>query len=1129
MRKDEVRHYYDCLKAVDIGMIARELFAQRITSESRTELQVDCPHHPSASKASLRVSLHEGLWTCFGCRVGGDVLQLVEFVQFHVVTSGRTSPMPDTHRAARDWLAQRAGLPTLAEVAGLDAVNLEQSRARDEAVFGALTDLARIQHDALMRDPEIVEWTRAQWGFTPEVLKRFQIGLSGSDGELDLLEKAGHELGAIVACGAYYEGRSSLVPFFRGRVMFPYFSGGRVVYMIGRQCPRTPDEVLERAKYKKLPRHDEKAHPLVSPAIDHGALWGEDILLGKPDLVLFMEGVTDAISAQFLDFPTISPVTVKLRKDDIDRIVRKTRNVKRVVMLLDNEWSGIGESAGVANAMLLCDAGVACSVASLPLGDRQKRARAELAALIGEQAVIEAHAAPAAQRKKIALAKLEADPQALARAETLLKESKIDVAEWVRDGGTAEQLAAIANSAAHPAIFAARSLELPDSATEEMRIAAARQVLDLIATTKPLERQIALRALKDRLKIPLRLLEKETNQTRREQRENPGAKPVSIPPPTAEEGTCAAAVKRAIATFRSRQSPIEWEEVGETIYRWFVEHGGRFFKTRAGEPCLFWRNQLFRLNSSDQIAKNEFIAMLYRETHKVPLTTGMKTAVMVLAALATDHGKTVDEFSWIHADFAKCVVWMATGNDRHEILRVSPDGVDVMPNGINRDQVILRCDSAFTGFEFDRDANVDTLDADLEKYMGRHMACSPIERRILLDWTCCFPLLLFAGTRPMVRLEGPAGSGKTLAAKFITTMVFGSTREKKATDAANYSDASRNPLVSLDNIETENVTPQLRDFLLTAITGIVKQKRASGSDTALIEERPQALILSTGIEPLGAELEEILSRAIVIDFEARLQRDGGMVESRELGLLAAERPRILSAILKRCSIVLKLIRDHDGQARVMAAIKRRMGEEHGKRRCDDFLALMYLQRVASAPESEREAMLDSIDPDFARAIELMNAATSAIAREASPIVLPLEALFTSFRSEDDARKECGLRIDSVSDGIVNATAREIFLALRKISRDRNVPFGYRNPTQFAKRLSAAIDLLKSSGFSVDISKNRAGTRLYSIAPPRERGQHVAEQGDLEFSSSPDADVDEREDLSDNAAAEALERQFGSGW
>lgn len=1113
MRRDEVREYYDRLTAVDIGAVARDLMPGRITTQTATELQVDCPHHPSASRASLRVSLHEGLWTCFGCGVGGDVLQLVEFVQFKVVTAGRTSPMPDTHRAARDWLAQREGMPTLAEAAGLDSGRHEAARASAAAVFDALTAVAEVHNAALLADAEMLAWVASQWGFSEEVVKRFKIGLGAAPGEVARLVELGHTDEALVACGAFSHGRDGLTPFFRGRITFPYFDRGRVVYMIGRRCPRTPDGNFERAKYKKLPVNDETLHPKVSPLIDNGKLWGEGILLVKPPVVLFTEGVADAVAAQAIGFPTVSPVTIRVKRESIPGTARRLGVAARVVAIQDNEWSAIGELAAVRTAMMFRAAGVNFDVAALPLGEKQRRARAELADMIGEKVAAEAAAAPPEQRKKVALRQFEGNENALAKVEALIDASKIDLAEWIRDGGDAEALAKIVAGAAHPAVFAARSVDVSDTAPEDVKVRAARDVLELVAESKPAEQEQALRALKDRLGLALDLLRRELRETKKEQKEAPGGGSKSAPTPTQDDGTCAAVVERVIASFRSDGKSPKWEHVGEAMWRWFNERGARFFRTTQGEPCVFWRDQVYRIAAQDAGAKNAFNAMIYREARIVPATTGVKTALMVLAALATSHGEVCDEFAWVHTrlDEHDPAIFMATGNERHEIVRVTPDGVSVLPNGINRDKVILRCDHAFGGFDFDPDASVEDLDADLDRLVGQHMACSDVERRILLDWICCFPLLEFAGTRPMVRLEGSSGSGKTMGAKLLTTLTFGSKREKKATDAANYSDASRNPLVALDNVETENVTQQLLDFLLTSVTGIVKQKRASGSDTGLVEERPMCLILSTGVEPLGGTLEEILTRSIVVEFQTKRQNPGH-VEEAILGRLRAARPRLLSAILKRCSMVLALMRG-EGHARAMAAIRERMGDAHPKRRCEDFLALMYLHRVAAAPAAEREGMLRRLDSDFVAAIEAMNDATESTSRESSPIGLALDALFKSFRAKDEGARESGLNVDGMFT-ITGATARDLFQALCKVAKDRAVPFRFKDPSQFAKRFSAAIETLRQSGFRIEVGASRNRSRTYTLRAPEREPVHDGQQ---ELPMHPDDQ------------AEELDRTFGRNW
>ena len=104
---------YLLVTEVDIGLVARELLAGRIVQESPRLLQCDCPNHKSQSHRSLHVMLDKQGWYCFGCGVGGDVLQLVEFVRFGVVTRGQSGPMPESHQQARDFLAAKAGFPVV--------------------------------------------------------------------------------------------------------------------------------------------------------------------------------------------------------------------------------------------------------------------------------------------------------------------------------------------------------------------------------------------------------------------------------------------------------------------------------------------------------------------------------------------------------------------------------------------------------------------------------------------------------------------------------------------------------------------------------------------------------------------------------------------------------------------------------------------------------------------------------------------------------------------------------------------------------------------------------------------------------------------------------------------------------
>ncbi|MGC8731349.1 MAG: CHC2 zinc finger domain-containing protein, partial [Halothiobacillaceae bacterium] len=138
----DVQTYYRQITEFDIGEIARELLGGRIVEANSRTLFCDCPNHKSQSRRSLHVMLDKQGWYCFGCGVGGDVLQLVEFVRFGRVTRGQSGPMPESHRLARDFLAARAGLPPLAQLASSSPEEAEAEHRLTLRVREALTALA---------------------------------------------------------------------------------------------------------------------------------------------------------------------------------------------------------------------------------------------------------------------------------------------------------------------------------------------------------------------------------------------------------------------------------------------------------------------------------------------------------------------------------------------------------------------------------------------------------------------------------------------------------------------------------------------------------------------------------------------------------------------------------------------------------------------------------------------------------------------------------------------------------------------------------------------------------------------------------------------------------------------------
>ena len=348
--------------------------------------------------------------------------------------------------------------------------------------------------------------------------------------------------------------------------------------------------------------------------------------------------------------------------------------------------------------------------------------------------------------------------------------------------------------------------------------------------------------------------------------------------------------------------------VAEAACQWFTDHGAQFFHTRHGEPFVYFDNTIYWMDSADRGRKRQYAAMLYKQTGLVPTTAGGRTFFEVLSSLALIKGQMRDHFSWLHTDVSNHTVYFNLNNDAHEIVKIAPDGIEVLKNGGNEDEIILEGSQKMKPIRFLADADLKEADRKLEEILVNNIACSQQDRDLILSWLSCYLLIDFTGTRPMTRFEGPAGSGKTTASKLISTLIYGVLQHKKATDAANYTDGSQNPLIVLDNIEARQMTEDLTTFMLTSITGIAKEKRKSGTDTETVIERTKCLLNTTGIEPLMGELSEIQSRTFVINFDIANQGSDCFSESEIIAAIQQHRDLILFSMMHRTRQVLDMMR-----------------------------------------------------------------------------------------------------------------------------------------------------------------------------------------------------------------------------
>ncbi len=1088
-----IRDYYRRVTEVDIADVARELLDGRVVHASERLLQCDCPHHASDSKRSLHVFPDKQGWYCFGCGVGGDVLQLVEFLQSGEVTRGRNGAMPDSHRQARDYLAERAGLPPLSDH-GLTPEQLaeaEAARALELRVQGVLTALATIYHERLNAAPEVLDWFRGQYRISDATIDALKIGYASNQGVVRALTSTADPFTPreLAASGAFRPTASDgLDPFFDNRIVFPYWSRGRVVFLIGRKTPWTPDQPWEEGKYRKLPVHDERGHAHIAPCVNNSHLFNEDVMLSRPTRVVITEGVTDCISLMEHGFPAISPATVRIREEDWSRILPKLSGVKTVYVAQDNEPSGVGLTGALATARTLRSQGIDTRVVVLPLDPDREGARAALRETYGIESAIEP------RDLKSRLDRLAAtDRDAAAR---LLAKSKIDVNAYFAAGHTATEFETLLAAAKTPVELAIDgvAVDLP----EEERNKRLAPVLEQIATLDPLEQDHHLKIIQERfgraatpmaaLRDQVRAIQKERRAEARKVRKR--AKRETDAP----EGSCRAAIESALLDSEQASGHPDFARAAEAAFTWFTTHDARFFRTRAGEPFLFLEDEILWMDSADRARRRTYLGVMYKHTGIAPTTTGGRTFYDVIASLAAERGEVRDHLSWLHTDVTRYTLYLNLNNEAHEIAKVSAQGVEILRNGGNDDGVILGTSYKMAPIHFLPDADLAEAERLFASLVTDNLTCAPNDRLLIASWFMCFPLLDFSGTRPMLRFEGPSGSGKTTAAKIISTVVFGSPQQKTGTNAANYVDGARNPLVVLDNIEARQLSDDLTAFILTCVTGITKEKRKGGTDSETVTEQPRCLLNTTGIEPLGSELSEALSRSFVIRFSLDQAPDAPFLEAEVLAKIRGHRDLLLSLIIHRTSRVLALLQS-GAQARVMALLHRTLGP-HAKRRANDYLALMYLMLISGEPAGEVDRWLATPHPVFIDQVRVLNEVTGDTARESNPIATVLAALFNRYRqalASDDASTAAHVAKTARSaylesypldfpdeHTIRGALARDLFVALKRFAKDAGLSFPMSTVQQFVQRFANDLDTVRRAGFTITIREQSGRSSAYDI-------------------------------------------------
>jgi P4 family phage/plasmid primase-like protien len=300
---------------------------------------------------SLKVNQRLQLWNDTKNRKGGDVLDWIG----RNFNDPRGSDFPKVLRIA----AEQAGV----ELAEITETELEAVKEKVE-IHNFLSETVDVYHQNITERPGLYDYIMDKWSITPDTVNLLKIGYATTSRDLNGLDETTLQKSGLV----YVNDGKMGSEVFNGRIIFPYWNNGKVVYLIGRETSETATIESGRGmKYKKLLVHKE-GQEYVSPCVQNSYFYGEDSLRGA-DYCVITEGVADCIVMLQANFPCISPVTVQFQKKDHPKLLSLTKGLKRVYICNDNESNGAGLKGALSTAEALENEQIEARLIILPKPD----------------------------------------------------------------------------------------------------------------------------------------------------------------------------------------------------------------------------------------------------------------------------------------------------------------------------------------------------------------------------------------------------------------------------------------------------------------------------------------------------------------------------------------------------------------------------------------------------------------------------------------------------------------------------------------------------------------------------------------------------------------------------------------
>jgi DNA primase len=300
-----------------------------------------CPFHEERTP-SFSVNPSQGLYYCFGCHKGGDLISFVRETQGLDFAE------------AIEWLAERFRVPLEYEDASPEQAAKRDRRAR----LAELLDQAAQYYERALWETEVGSFARDYLkgrGFGEEIAHDFRLGLSLGGNSLSRKALAkGFTRDELLATGLM---RANGADYFPRRLMFPLADArGRI---LGFQARKLYDDDPLPGKYVNT-KESELFH---KSAVVYG-LDKARSAIAKQDRACVVEGNADVIALRQAGFePVVACMGTALTEQQLRELGRLS---KRIWLAFDGDAAG--ESAALRGMELAVGQGFDVNVVALPSG-----------------------------------------------------------------------------------------------------------------------------------------------------------------------------------------------------------------------------------------------------------------------------------------------------------------------------------------------------------------------------------------------------------------------------------------------------------------------------------------------------------------------------------------------------------------------------------------------------------------------------------------------------------------------------------------------------------------------------------------------------------------------------------------